>query len=64
MCAGAIVNSRITNVFYGAKSDRSEADVLEKIFNSSALNHKVNVEGGILADECSDMLKKFFKDRR
>ena len=64
MCAGAIVNARIKNVYYGAKSDRVDSEANDKIFNSDALNHKCNVEGGILEGECAAVLKKFFVDKR
>lgn len=64
MCAGAIVNARISNVFFGAKSVRNESDVLDKIFNSKVLNHKCCIEGGVLENECSELLKKFFSERR
>ena len=61
MCAGAIVKSRIKNVFFGAYN-QSEGCVssLYNICNDVRLNHQCGVQGGILSDECSYLLKSFF----
>jgi len=61
MCIGAIVNSRINRVVYAAKDDKYGALATLKDFN---FNHKVVFEGGLLKDECSIMLSKFFKNKR
>lgn len=65
MCSGAIINARIKNVYYGAKDPKAGAvDSLYHLLNDSRLNHQVNVYSGIMGDECSQMLKHFFRDIR
>ncbi len=65
MCAGAIVHARITRLVFGAHDPKSgAAGSVFDILNSDCLNHRVEVCGGILADECGDQLKKFFQARR
>ena len=64
MCAGAAVNSRVDRIIYGASDIRfgalgSALDVM-----SYPLNHKYEVVGGVLADECRTLLSDFFKARR
>lgn len=62
MCSGAIINSRIANVYYGAPDPKAGAvDSLYHLLNDQRLNHQVNVHHGILEDECSQMLKDFFR---
>ena len=65
MCAGAIAGSRIKKVFFGAYEKKgggveSQFDILDR----SGMNHTVEHEGGIMEKECSEIIKKFFKDRR
>ena len=65
MCAGAIVLSRINNLFYGASDPK--AGVVESIaqaLDNPKLNHRVKVTGGILKEECSKALSDFFKELR
>ena len=65
MCCGAIVNSRIDRVVYGAKDLKSGAVVsLYNLLNDSKLNHQVQVTGGDLEAECSSILTDFFKKKR
>ena len=61
MCAGAIVNSRIKKVYFGAYEKKSGAVLSnhQLLFNNG-LNHVVEVEAGLLHDECSQLLKDFF----
>ncbi|WP_267201453.1 tRNA adenosine(34) deaminase TadA [Limosilactobacillus kribbianus] len=62
MCSGAIINARIKNVYYGAADPKAGAvDSLYHLLNDSRLNHQVNVYRGLLEDECSQMLKDFFR---
>lgn len=63
MCMGAIIQSRIENVFFGAYDEKS-GSCGSACNLSQTLPHKVNVQGGILAEECSSILKKFFKNLR
>lgn len=65
MCAGAMVHARVQRLVYGA-ADRL-AGAAGSVFNLMAaptLNHRVLVEGGVLADDCSRRLKAFFQARR
>ena len=64
MCAGAIINARIKNVYFGA-SDK-KAGSFGSVVNLAELpyNHKPNVEGGILEKECAFVLSEFFKELR
>lgn len=65
MCAGAIVNSRITRLVYGCRDERAGGvDSIYKILSDRRLNHQVDVVSGILEDECAGILRKFFKKRR
>jgi tRNA(adenine34) deaminase len=62
MCSGAIINSRIANVYYGAPDPKAGAvDSLYHLLNDQRLNHQVAVHHGIMKDECSQMLKNFFR---
>lgn len=64
MCSGAIIQSRIENVYYGAIDLKSGAH--QSILNLYELpfNHKVNVVSGILEEECSKLMTTFFKQLR
>lgn len=64
MCAGAIVNSRIERVVYGAKDFRFGAFGSALDLNAAGLNHKPCVVGGVLGDECADILSSYFKNKR
>lgn len=65
MCAGALVLSKIDNLFFGAYDPKSGAcgSVLN-ITNQKQLNHQVNVLGGILDNKCRLLLQAFFEKRR
>ena len=64
MCMGAIINSRIKKVVYGAKD--AKAGACESVVNltSYPLNHKPVVVSGIMRDECADILSDFFINKR
>mgnify|MGYP003290360006 CR=1 FL=1 len=64
MCAGAIVNSRIERVVYGAKDFRFGAFGSAFDLNEVGLNHKPEVVGGVLGEECADILSSYFKRKR
>jgi len=65
MCAGLLVHSRIRRLVYGASEPRAGAVVSRaQVLAQPWMNHRVEVEGGVLAEECSDLLKTFFRDRR
>ncbi len=65
MCAGALVNSRIARLVYGCRDEKAGGvDSLYQILNDRRLNHQVEVVSGVLEEECSVMLRNFFKERR
>lgn len=65
MCAGAISNARIARVVYGASDVKGGAvDNGVKFFEHASCHHRPEVEGGLLADDCAALLKRFFKARR
>lgn len=62
MCSGAIINSRIRTVYYGAPDPKAGAvDSLYHLLGDQRLNHQVNVVSGVLGTQCSQMLKDFFR---
>lgn len=64
MCAGAILNARIKNLYFGAYDKTSKTNILQTIMQDDRLNHKTNVTGGILENECSALLTDFFMSKR
>lgn len=65
MCAGAIVHARLARVVYGAADPKAGAvaSVLQ-VVNHPKLNHQTEVKAGVLAQECSEMVRAFFQKRR
>ena len=65
MCAGAIINSRIKNLYIGALDEKTgAAGSVLNLFEDYTFNHKVNLEKGILKQDCEIILKDFFKELR
>jgi tRNA(adenine34) deaminase len=64
MCAGAIVNARIDRVVYGAPDIRAGAFGSLFNLNDYPLNHKPELSGGVLKDQCATLLRDFFKEKR
>ena len=65
MCAGALVHARISKLVYGAAEPKAGAVVSTgRVLDNAALNHQVEVEGGVLADEAAELMTEFFKSRR
>ena len=65
MCAGALVNARVQRLVYGCGNPKAGAVVtLYEIPTDLRLNHRMQVVGGVLADECAALLKSFFAARR
>ena len=65
MCAGLIVHSRIQRVVYGTTEPKAGVVVSRgEFFAQDFLNHRVLVEGGVLAEQCASELREFFRLRR
>jgi tRNA(adenine34) deaminase len=65
MCAAAIVHARVRRVVFGAWDPRAgAAGSIVDIFRLPALNHRVDVFGGVLSEECGVLLQEFFAQRR
>lgn len=65
MCAGAIVQARIPRVVIGCMNPKAGcAGSVMNLLDQEGFNHQVNVDTGVLEEECSGMLKDFFKDLR
>ena len=65
MCVGAIAQARVSRVVFGAYDPKAGAlGSVEDLSTSKALNHRFEVNGGVLAEECGDLLKAFFEARR
>jgi tRNA(adenine34) deaminase len=65
MCAGAIVQSRLGRVVYGADDPKAGAcRSLYRLVDDPRLNHRATLAGGLLRDECSELLAQFFRSRR
>lgn len=65
MCAGALIHARLARVVYGASDPKAgAAGSALQVLNHPRLNHKMEVTPGVLEQECSEILKSFFKERR
>lgn len=65
MCAGALIQARVKTVYFGTEDPKGGGlTSLYQIGNDKRLNHQIEVFHGILKDECSDILKKFFQQKR
>ena len=65
MCAGAIIHARVERVVFGAYDPRAgAAGSIFDVLGTDRLNHRVEVVGGVLAQECGTQLRAFFEARR
>ena len=65
MCAGAIVLSRLERLVFGADDPKAGAcGSLLDVTGERRLNHRVQITSGVLADECGELLREFFRKRR
>lgn len=65
MCAGAIIQARVSRVVFGARDPKAgAAGSVFDVLNSNKLNHRVELTGGIMEAECATLLQVFFKSRR
>ena len=65
MCAGAMLHARVDRVVFGAYDPKTGAagSALD-IFSEKQINHQTQVDGGIMSEECGQLLRDFFKERR
>ncbi len=65
MCAGALVNARVNRLVFGAHDIRFGAvESIFQICDASSLNHRIEIESGILANDCRNLMQNFFKEKR
>lgn len=65
MCAGAVVLARLDRVVFGASDPKAGfAGSLGDLLQDARLNHRPQVTGGVLAEECGEILRAFFRSRR
>jgi tRNA(adenine34) deaminase len=65
MCAGAIIHARISRLVYGATDPKAgAAGSVLSVINHPQLNHQMSVTAGVLAEECGELLRNFFRERR
>jgi tRNA(adenine34) deaminase len=65
MCTGAMVHARIERLVFGASDPkRGAVNSTTHAFDTRGLNHRVQAEGGVLAEECGKRLQDFFRERR
>jgi len=65
MCAGAMIHARLKHLIYGARDAKAGAagSVLQ-VLNHPRLNHQMEVTAGVLEEECGELLREFFRQRR
>jgi tRNA(adenine34) deaminase len=65
MCAGALIHARVSRLVFGAPDPKGGAVVsLYGVLQDGRLNHRVDVTGGVLREACSEILSRFFREKR
>lgn len=65
MCAGAIVNARISRLVFGTHDPRFGAVISRfRLCDNEELNHRLEIVAGVLEDKCRDLIQDFFRERR
>ncbi|QGU32126.1 tRNA adenosine(34) deaminase TadA [Thermochromatium tepidum] len=66
MCTGAIIHARVAQVVYGAPDPKAGAcgSVFDLLPSDGRFNHRTEVRGGLLAEDCGEVLRAFFRERR
>ena len=63
MCMGAMLNARIKKVYFGAYEAKGRS-MTAQLAESNLLNHRIEVEGGVMREECAEILSSFFSQMR
>lgn len=63
MCMGAALNARIKKIYYGAPEDKGRS-LTKELAEANLLNHRIEVEGGVMEEECRAILSRFFSEMR
>ena len=63
MCMGAVLNSRIERVYFGAYEQKGRS-LTSELAQANLLNHRVDVTGGVMQEECAEVLTSFFTEMR
>ena len=64
MCMGAILNSRIENLYFGAYANKPNTLSCTEINERAGLNYKTNIVGGVMQAECEQLIKQYFAQKR
>ena len=64
MCLGAILNARLDKIYYGASANKQNVLDIKTLVEHAELNHKCQIEGGILKEQCSALVSNYFKSKR
>jgi len=65
MCAGAVIQARVSRLVYGADDPKSGGvQSLYALLSDERLNHRVEIRSGVLLEECREILRRFFKEKR
>ena len=65
MCAGALIHARVSRLVFGAQDPKGGAVAsLYRVLEDDRLNHRVEVTGGVLKEACSEILSRFFREKR
>ncbi len=65
MCAGALIHARVSRLVFGAPDPKGGAVAsLYRVLDDNRLNHRIGVIGGVLAEECSEIMSRFFRQKR
>jgi tRNA(adenine34) deaminase len=65
MCAGLLIHSRVSRLVFGASEPKAGAVVSRsQVFEQAWMNHRIEVEGGVLGEACAELLSSFFRARR
>lgn len=64
MCLGACYNARLDSVVFGAYDTNQSSKDTQLLAQANTLNHKLNIEGGIMEEQCSDIVRRYFVGKR